>query len=183
MAKKSSPVFYCGFCDMTLAKSEGVVYDTVHYCGELCCKLGKKTNVKDASMEKMRKDVNSLRQGESKTRIKQHAKGAYEDLTSKYKKWLLVNNPEDDLTIYKLYLCVYGHIHNGHKDKALKALARFNDWTAEKFEEMCVNPAEYCTQVEYDDGSENITGEENLRVTGVLYKLQREKFKLMIDQM
>jgi len=190
MANKSSTMFYCGFCDMTLAKSEGVVYDTIHYCNDVCRKLGKKTSVKDGSMKELRENVEMLRRLKSlpqtkkaQTLIKQHCKGAYKDLEIDYKKWLLVGNPDHDLNMFKHALCLYGHIHNGHKDKALKALARFNDWTAETFEKMCVDSTAYSSEIIYEDDEEEVSGEENIRVSGIIYKLEREKFKLMVELM
>lgn len=183
MAKKSSTVFYCGFCDMTLAKSEGIVYDTIHYCNDLCLKMGKKTSVKDESLNALRHNLNVLRSGVSRQDIKQIAKEAYESLRESYQEMLAENNPEYDYSMYKLTLCVYGHIHNGNKEKAVKSLGRFNDWTSETFEKMCVNSDEISTRILIGDEKETFVNEESVRVSGIIYKLQREIFKLMIDLM
>jgi hypothetical protein len=182
MAKKSSTVFYCGFCDMTLAKSEGVVYDTVHYCGDLCCKLAKKRmHLKDDLIACHRRRLSQLRTGRvTYAMLKADSKMSYKRLED-----VIKTNPVESTKDARLQLCIFGHIHNGNKEKALKAFEKFKTYSAEQFEEMCQNPENHNCVVCSTDGikKEKVTGEENVRIAGVIWSLEREIFKLNIDIM
>lgn len=83
----------------------------------------------------------------------------------------------------KLEICIWCHVANGNKHKALKSLRKYKDKTAEYIEKIILNPDEYECTYDFEQGTIVLTNEENVRNACMIYRLKREFFEAIINQL
>jgi hypothetical protein len=177
MAKKSSPVFYCGFCDMALKNNEGIFNGGKHFCNEQCVLHFQDKNKCpfEEELEVQKRIIFKLRQGTFNFKL--WAKDRY--LTSKthYLSSKKIN-PRGVINI-KLECCVCCHIANGDKVKALHSLEEFKERTIDELQEI----SDGKSGIRFITEREKKTNSEALRIYGQQRKNQVDIYELCISQL
>jgi hypothetical protein len=178
MAKKSSTMFYCGFCDMALKSGEGITMrDGTHYCSGVCESIVTKSKLHQRHIN-IRQNIKDL-QGASAPRVLKFAKDLYIDNRKDYERNRKLH-PDTDWRLQKYEICCYCHLANKNWMEAGVALYKYRMMTEHMLEKMMDAPDKNSMRYAVDEGVyAYLTNEENVRYTAIELKLGREMMDAM----
>ena len=182
MASKTSVVLYCKFCDQVLTKDDKVVRcDSDIFCSEDCCFAWKKETKKaSVSAGTLMIEDHKATYEMMKNDIKPHMVKSY----AKFKYKLCLGSGILELHSRKrLEACIYGHIANGNKAKAIQKFDKYKAQSNAQIDAIVFDSEEINLQLQYKQGYTSITGEEAVRVQCELLKISIDTFDFLISRM
>ena len=178
LKKSKAPVNYCGFCDVALEKGEEINDKGRHFCSEPCRHVWLKTH--ETPTEKIIQNYKGLvdRLKRGVTDVRETCKENYHRFTTTLKS----DGDNIDKKIDVIHVQLFGHIYNKNKEKSLKAFDRYKRYLQELLDDDIFGNEISSTLLDVKGEISKLSGEESLRVKALLFKLQIEKFELMIQQ-
>jgi len=184
MAKKSSPIFYCDFCDMALKKGESIVSNGTHFCNEECKKYRQtqKLSPYEENIQEYKLSIKAIKDDNFKS--KKFAIDRYNQFKRLYET--LVAKGENGKS-QKITATLYCHIANGDKVKALVAFDKWKTMSIRQMEMAFQGKATF-NLIDYEQSKTSTLNPEThsnelLRILGLLSKLENELFELLIAEL
>ena len=178
LKKSKAPVNYCGFCDVALEKGEEINDKGRHFCSEPCRHVWLKTH--ETPTEQMIQHYKELIDGLKRgvIDVRETCKANYHKFTTSLKS----DGDDIDKKIDVMNVQLFGHIYNKNKEKTLKTFDRYKRYLQKILDDEIFGDEVSPTLLDVEGEVSELSGEESLRVKALLFKLQIEKYELMIQQ-
>ena len=169
MVKSKVPVYYCKFCDEVLKTD-------CQFCSQPCRNIWMKTRntLTEQLILNKKKAIELLKQ--NRIDISESCKDIYETL----KKFMMTHTAVPSLKA-EASLCCY--IYNKNREKAFQTFEKFKRYSQDELDACLFEGRQSTIVIHNSDGiSTQITGDEAVRVDGIMIKLSVERYHLMLQQ-